>query len=434
MSLRISELPAAGTLDGVELVEVSRLSNTITRTATTISADSTTNSFHDSAGGFLTAGFAVGQSIKSSGFTGSAANNKTARVITEVDATDMVFGGADGDDIVTDAAGESVTLTAWVSKAATPAATIRDATGYAPDAAIVSLPKDYARLILLHETDPPEMNMLTTISWVGATQTVHDSANGFLTAGFAVGDLIELIAAGDSDNDIEFAKVISVSAGTMQLAECVDYSGLPTAIVDEAAGDQTTISKWNFRKVRVADLMREVSLGDLAETLGATDGDMLYYNNADWVRLAKGSMGQVLGLVSASLGGTEDPQWVTPSSLESWGYACSDETTALTTGVKITDRAAYNFRVSSIKASLTTAQTSGSILTIDIKVGGVSIFSTLLTIDNTEKTSATAATAYALTSSPTTIGADAEFTIEITQIGDGTAKGLKVRIIGEYSV
>jgi hypothetical protein len=109
--------------------------------------------------------------------------------------------------------------------------------------------------------------------------------------------------------------------------------------------------------------------------------------------------------------------------------ACSDETTALTAGTsKITFRTPCAMTVTSVRASLTTAQTSGSIFTFDINEAGTSILSTKLTIDNTEKTSVTAATAPVI--SDTALANDAEMTIDIDQVGDGTAKGLKVTIIG----
>jgi hypothetical protein len=109
--------------------------------------------------------------------------------------------------------------------------------------------------------------------------------------------------------------------------------------------------------------------------------------------------------------------------------ACSDETTALTAGTsKITFRTPCAMTVTSVRASLTTAQTSGSIFTVDINESGTSILSTKLTIDNTEKTSVTAATAPVI--SDTALADDSEMTIDIDQVGDGTATGLKVTIIG----
>jgi hypothetical protein len=109
--------------------------------------------------------------------------------------------------------------------------------------------------------------------------------------------------------------------------------------------------------------------------------------------------------------------------------AASDETTALTAGTaKVTFRMPYGMTVTSVRASLTTAQASGSIFTVDINEGGTSILSTKLTIDNTEKTSTTAATPAVI--SDTALADDAEITIDIDQIGDGTAKGLKITLIG----
>jgi hypothetical protein len=109
--------------------------------------------------------------------------------------------------------------------------------------------------------------------------------------------------------------------------------------------------------------------------------------------------------------------------------AASDETTALTTGTaKVTFRMPHAMTLTAVRASLSTAQTSGSIFTVDINEGGTSILSTKLTIDNTEKTSTTAATAAVISDS--SLADDAEITIDIDQIGDGTAKGLKVTLIG----
>jgi len=109
--------------------------------------------------------------------------------------------------------------------------------------------------------------------------------------------------------------------------------------------------------------------------------------------------------------------------------AASDETTALTAGTaKVTFRMPYEFFVTAVRASLTNAQASGSIFTVDINEGGVSILSTKLTIDNNVETSIYATTPAII--SDTTLADDAEITIDIDQIGDGTAKGLKVTLIG----
>jgi hypothetical protein len=123
----------------------------------------------------------------------------------------------------------------------------------------------------------------------------------------------------------------------------------------------------------------------------------------------------------------------TDGSAISWGYpeecftiAVSDETTNITTGTaKVTFRAPFAFTIPRIpRASLSTASSSG-LPEVNIKVAGTTIFSTKLTIDATEKTSTTAATAAVLTTTPTSVSDDAEITIDIDTAGTG-AKGLKV--------
>lgn len=109
--------------------------------------------------------------------------------------------------------------------------------------------------------------------------------------------------------------------------------------------------------------------------------------------------------------------------------AASDESTALTTGTaKVTFRMPARVWLTEVRASLKTAQASGSVFTVDINEGGTTILSTKLTVDNTEKTSTTAATPAVI--SDAAIADDAEITIDIDQVGDGTAVGLKVTFIG----
>lgn len=81
----------------------------------------------------------------------------------------------------------------------------------------------------------------------------------------------------------------------------------------------------------------------------------------------------------------------------------------------------------SVKASLLIAQASGSLITVDINKSGTSILSTKLTIDNTEKTSLTAATPAVI--SDAVITDDVELTFDIDQIGTAGAKGLQITMV-----
>jgi len=109
--------------------------------------------------------------------------------------------------------------------------------------------------------------------------------------------------------------------------------------------------------------------------------------------------------------------------------ACGDESTDSEVGTGVTVfRMPYALTLLGIKASVTTAP-EGSTLIVDIKEAGVTILSTLISIDATEKTSGTAATPPVI--SDADLADDAEITIDVTQVGSSTAgTGLKVYLIG----
>jgi hypothetical protein len=112
------------------------------------------------------------------------------------------------------------------------------------------------------------------------------------------------------------------------------------------------------------------------------------------------------------------------------GFAVGDETTALTTGTaKLTFRMPFAMTLTEVRASVTTAPT-GSTLIVDINEGGSTIMTTnKLSIDATEKTSTTAATAAGITDAA--LANDAEMTIDIDQVGSTVAgAGLKIYLIG----
>lgn len=123
----------------------------------------------------------------------------------------------------------------------------------------------------------------------------------------------------------------------------------------------------------------------------------------------------------------------TNGRIVAYGIALSDLVTPLTTGVtKAYFRMPHAMTLTAVRASLRTTQYSGSILTVDINESGASVLSTKLTIDNMEKTSVTALTPAVI--SDTALADDAEITFDIDQVGDGTAIGLVVWIIGTKTV
>ena len=143
-----------------------------------------------------------------------------------------------------------------------------------------------------------------------------------------------------------------------------------------------------------------------------------------------GSGSNIVGAFSSTAGGGESPY----KRITSFVIACSDETSDLETGTAVsTFRMPYSYTISEVRASLTTAATGGTLLTVDINEAGSSILSTKLTIDASETTSTTAATPAVI--SDNALADDSQITIDIDAIGStNTGKGLKVYIIGNKTL
>jgi len=127
-----------------------------------------------------------------------------------------------------------------------------------------------------------------------------------------------------------------------------------------------------------------------------------------------------------------DKALVTDGTDTSWGYpegcfivACSDETTALTTGVKVTILAPFAMTLKDVRGVLTTASSSGDVV-VDIHKGGTSVMTTdKITIEANETDSDDATTQPALTTTAILDGDKLEF--EIDSAGTSAA-GLKVYV------
>lgn len=140
-------------------------------------------------------------------------------------------------------------------------------------------------------------------------------------------------------------------------------------------------------------------------------------------RVNASTPGENTGIVTTNLNLEITP----PPTATTMQVAASDLVTALTTGTGVAYfRAPSDITLTEVRASLITASTSGAV-TVDINVNGASILSTLLTIDQDEKTSLTAATPVAIQSP--LIADDDEITIDIDGAGTG-ALGLIVTFIG----
>lgn len=115
---RITDFPASENLVDDTLTEVAEKSEDTKIEAVTISAASADNSFNDSGGGFIAAGFAPTMRVNVEGFVTNSENNLLVGTITDLTASKMTLAGTDGDVILDEAEGATVTIRAWESRAA----------------------------------------------------------------------------------------------------------------------------------------------------------------------------------------------------------------------------------------------------------------------------------------------------------------------------
>ena len=167
-----------------------------------------------------------------------------------------------------------------------------------------------------------------------------------------------------------------------------------------------------------------------------TKGQVHTYSTAN----AALNVGTDTFVLQSDSGETTGLKWSDPENLKHAVFmqvAASDETTALTVGddkvtFRIPEAITLNAGIEGVRASLTTAGTTSGVTTIDIEQDGVSILSTLLTIDSTETSSYTAATPVVI--GTTALTKNSVMTVNVDGLSGGaTEAGLKIQLIGDLT-
>ena len=260
----------------------------------------------------------------------------------------------------------------------------------------------------------------------GSGMLKGDGSGGFSTAVAGAdyansGQKLSYFAATTS---AELAGVISDETGSGALV----FATSPTLVTPVlGAATATSINKLSITApasaatLTIADGKTLIASNSL--TLAGTDSTTMTFPSSSGTVC---TLGATQTLSNKTISSADN----TIRATESLIIAVGDETTAITAGTaKVTFRMPYAFTLTAVRASLTTASTSGN-PAVDVNENGTSIFSTTLTIDANEKTSTTAATAAVL--SDTALADDAEITVDIDTAGTG-AKGLKIYLIGRQA-
>lgn len=210
---------------------------------------------------------------------------------------------------------------------------------------------------------------------------------------------------------------IAVNTGALRLYAPGNFVVLQDAygLVPYAEGSSLGINGFRWAGAFTSMNANIASLNEAAAPATPASGTVALYAKTDGRLYSKDDTG-----AESALGGA------TPVVIQ---IAASDTSTAITAGTgKVTFRMPHAMTLTAVRASVNTAPT-GSTIVIDINEEGTSILSTKLSIDASEKTSTTAATAAVI--SDATLADDAEITIDFDQVGSTVAgKGVVVTLIG----
>lgn len=203
------------------------------------------------------------------------------------------------------------------------------------------------------------------------------------------------------------------TTGSPASGNLTKFSGAATITNGDLSGDCTTSGTLAITCTKTS--------GTAFATSATTDATNASNISSGTLAAARGGAGTIAGILKANGSGTVS------LATEAFCVAASDEVTALTTGTaKVTFRMPYAFTLTSVRASVNTASSSGK-PTFDLKQGGSSVFSTTLTIDVSALTSVGASVPAVISTSSLTD--DASMTIDINGAGTGT-KGAKLCLIG----
>jgi hypothetical protein len=203
-----------------------------------------------------------------------------------------------------------------------------------------------------------------------------------------------------------------------------------TTTINKATATTATIPPHSSVPFEVGDILplEQIGVGPCTWTAGAGVNPLNY--NANITPVTNGKHSISFARQTATDTWTVYGNLIPLNPIESWEFAISDETTALTTGTaKLSWRAPYAITLTDIKADVVTAPTGASLI-IDVNDGGTSIMTTnKLTIEASEFSTRTAATGPTITD--TAIAQDALVTFDIDQVGSTIAgAGAKVSLIG----
>lgn len=282
----------------------------------------------------------------------------------------------------------------------------------------------------------PTAAAATNTTQIATTAFVQAAVTALINAAPGALDTLDELAAALGD-DAAFATTVTNALAAKAPFASPALTGTPTAPTAAPGTNTTQLATTAFVEAAVAagggytDEMAQDAVGAMVDaTLTYTDATPAL-GVASSVALAGNptTTTQASGNNTTRIATTAFVTDAVAKQPEVLIVACSDETSAITTGTaKTTFRMPWAMTLTAVRASVTTAPT-GSTIIVDINEGGTTILSTKLSIDASEKTSTTAASAAVI--SDAALADDAEITVDFDQVGSTIAgAGVKVYLIG----
>jgi hypothetical protein len=276
--------------------------------------------------------------------------------------------------------------------------------------------------MFFQSSDPAADVTQDGVFWIDTTSGyVLKVRSGTNTAWTTLGTIATLVGVTDGDKgDITVSSSGTswqIDAGAVtgtEIATDVALAGNPTTTTQSAGNSTTRIATTAF-VTAADDLKANLASPTFTGTVVLPNDQALAGNPTTTTQSAGNSSTRIATTAFVAAAVTK-----APTILE---YALSDETTAITTGLKLTTRAPFAFTLTNVRISLTTTSSSGN-PAVDMKESGTTVFSTTPKIDSGELTNVTGTAAVI---SDSAIADDAELTFIVDTAGTG-AKGLKIRL------
>lgn len=260
-------------------------------------------------------------------------------------------------------------------------------------------------------TDAGTIFTLTSIAWQSANTVRYTYSGSPDLSGVATGTHVVYIYGSGIANSAHLGRFLMTTVN-----DGSDYFEIDNPLVTDASLDETGLSNASTQH-------------PLIGWDGAANGEWVRFDGTDWYRIEPSEgltcYDKTL-LMNRTFNGSK---WLGDS--EVLAITFGDETTAHTTGTaKTTFHMPHKAELKEVVAGLVTAATGTTLFTVDLNDDGTSVFSTVVTLDASEKISTTAATP-AVISNPT-IAAYSLMTVDIDAIGS-TLAGVGGKIYLKYN-